>query len=87
MMSLKDEHIKKIVTRCTQITELNIGGRNRISTNSLAHIIQYSSSTLVKLQLNLSNFDLRLIRELKKMSNLKVLIYEDQKNLNRVIGK
>jgi len=85
MMSLKDEHIKKIVTRCTQITELNIGGRNRISTNSLAHIIQYLPSTLVKLQLNLSNFDLRLIRELKKMSNLKVLIYEDQKNLNRVI--
>ena len=87
MMSLKDEHIKKIVTRCTQITELNIGGCNRISTNSLAHIIQYLPSTLVKLQLNLSNFDLRLIRELKKMSNLKVLIYEDQKNLNRVIGK
>ena len=84
-MSLKDEHIKKIVTRCMKITELNIGGRTKISTNSLAYIIQHLPLTLVKLQLNQPNFDIRLVRELKKMSRLKVLIYEDHNNLNRVI--
>ena len=83
MLYLKDEHVRKIVTRCDKLTELNIGGQARLKNESLAYVIQYLPSTLVKLEVNLANFELWQLSELRKMPKLKVLNYEDSWYLDR----
>ena len=46
---LNDEHVKELVTRCNKITDLNLGGRNSITKQSMNFIIEHLQLTLVKL--------------------------------------
>ena len=79
MSHLRDEHVKILVTRCKQITELNLGGWNSgITKKSLSLIIEHLKLTLVKLNLEFTKvrFDLSDLAELKNMKKLKFLHYD-----------
>ena len=75
---LMDKHVKKLVTRCNKITELNFGGWTSITRHSLNYIIENLKSTLVKLNLEFTkvNFHPMDLFKLKSMEKLKILCYE-----------
>ena len=80
--SLTNEHVTKIVTRCSKITELNIGGQTKISSNCLPQIIESLQLTLIKLGLKFEKvqgnpaLELQQLSDLRKMTKLRVLRYE-----------
>jgi hypothetical protein len=78
MHCLTDKHVKKLVTRCNKITELNLGGVNSITKQSLSFIIENLKLTLVKLKFesSLVRFNLNDLLQLKGMENLKLLFYD-----------
>ena len=78
MNRLTDKHVKKLVTRCNKITELNLGGVNLITKQSLSFIIENLQLTLVKLnfKFTLVRFNLNDLLQLKRVENLKLLIYD-----------
>ena len=75
---LRDKHVKKLVTRCNKITELNFGGWTSITRHSLNYIIENLKSTLVKLNLEFTkvNFHPLDLFQLKSIEKLKILCYE-----------
>ena len=72
---LRDQHIKTLVIRCNNITELNFGGRTLITRQSLDFVIEHLKLTLVKLNLLFSNVELASsdIFKLKSMEKLKLI--------------
>jgi hypothetical protein len=76
---LKDNHVKKLVTRCNKITELNLGGPTTLITKkSVNFITEHLQSTLVMLDLGSSNirFDSSDILRMKRMEKLTYLCYD-----------
>ena len=75
---LRDKHVKKLVTRCNKIKELNLGGWTHITRHSLNYIIENLKATLVKLNLEFTkvNFHPMDLFKLKSMEKLKILCYE-----------
>ena len=78
MDCLTDNHVKKLVTRCNKITELNLGGWNSTTRQSLSFIIENLKLTLVKLSYVSSyvKFNPSDLFKLKTMEKLKVLFYD-----------
>jgi hypothetical protein len=74
---LKDWHVKKLVTRCNKIIELDLGGWTSITTKSLDYIIENLKLTLVKLSLEFAflEFESSDLFKLKSMKKLEVLCY------------
>ena len=74
---LKDIHVKKLVTRCNKITELDLGGWTSITTKSLDYIIENLKLTLMKLSLEFAflEFDSSDLFKLKNMKKLEILCY------------
>ena len=81
MSFLRDEHVKKLVTRCNKITELNLGGRRTsITKKSLNLIVEYLQLTLVKLDLRFTKveFDSSDLFKLKSTKKLIHLCYDHE---------
>ena len=78
MEYLGDEHVNILVTRCKNITELNLGGLTSITKNSLNIINQNLKSTLVKLNFAFTDvmLDLSDIFDLKNMEKLELFCYD-----------
>ena len=78
MNCLTDKHVKKLVTRCNKIAELNLGGLTKITKQSLSIIIENLQLTLEKLSFEptLVRFNLNDLLQLKRMENLKLLCYD-----------
>ena len=79
MSFLRDCHVKKLVTRCSKITELDLGGRRTsITKQSLNFIIEHLQSTLVKLNLAHTRaiLDQNDLLKLKSMEKLTLLYYK-----------
>jgi hypothetical protein len=74
---LKDEHVKKLVTRCNKITDLNLGGRTSITKRSLNFVIEHLRLTLVKLDLKFTHVEFNVLK-LKRMEKLKYLCYNNK---------
>ena len=74
---LNDRHVRKLVTRCNKITELDLGGWTSITTKSLDYIIENLNLTLVKLSLEFAflEFDSSDLFKLKRMKRLELLCY------------
>ena len=79
---LKDEHVKKLVTRCNRITDLHLGGRTSITERSLNFVTEQLQLTLVKLDLTLTHVKFNFLK-LKRMEKLKYLGYS---NKNAILG-
>ena len=77
MSCLGDNHIKKLLSRCNKITELNLGGSTLITKQSLNFIIEYLQLTLVKLDFEYTDvtFHISDLFKLRKMEKLKFLCY------------
>ena len=76
-LSVKDEHIYRLVRRCTNLTELNLF-RTGITDLSLVYIIEKQQSTLEKLGLIGTRIDLAMLFELRAMKKLKVLDFNPE---------
>jgi len=76
-LSVKDEHIYRLVRRCTNLTELNLF-RTGITDLSLFYIIEKQQSTLEKLGLIGTSIDLAMLFELRAMEKLKVLDFNPE---------
>ena len=74
---LNDRHVRKLVTRCNKITELDLGGWTSITTKSLDYIIENLNLTLVKLSLEFAflEFESSDLFKLKRMKKLELLCY------------
>lgn len=79
-ISMSDEHVKSLVTRCTKLSELDLTKNTfntSISDNSVTYIIEHLKTTLEKLDLSGCRFiHPHKLLELKSMQRLKVLRYE-----------
>ena len=77
MSCLGDKHIKKLLSRCNKITELNLGGSTLITKQSLDFIIEYLQLTLVKLDFEYTDvtFQISDLFKLRSMEKLKFLCY------------
>ena len=80
MAYLRDEHVKVLVTRCSKITELNLGGSTLITKNSLNFISEHLESTLVKLDFIITEFlfdvnDLLVVKNMKKLKFFRCPLY------------
>lgn len=67
-----DEHIKKLVKRCQNITELDLNYTN-ITNDSVDYIIQNLNESLVKLDVSNTKINSRKLIELKSMKKLDFL--------------
>ena len=74
---LKDEHVKKLVTRCNKITDLNLGGRTSITERSLNFVIEHLQLTLMKLDLEFTHVEFYILK-LRRMKKLKYLCYSNK---------
>ena len=88
MRNLKDEHVNILVTRCNKITELNLGGWNSTTRQSLSFIIENLKLTLVKLSYVSSyvKFNPSDLLKLNRMEKLKVLFYDGHMEDGKDIG-
>ena len=86
MHYLRDKHVKKLVTRCKNITELNLGGWTKITKQSLSFIIENLKLTLVKLSFEPTyvRFNLNDLLQLKRMEKLKILCYAMDEYWNHI---
>ena len=81
MSFLKDNHVKKLVTRCNKITELVLGGcMTSITKTSLNFIREHLQLTLLKLDFENKNveFDSSDLFKLKSMEKLTFLCYNSR---------
>ena len=72
LTSFKDEHVEKLVKRCTKLTVLNLSDTS-ITKNSINSIIEHLRPTLEKLDVTYTRIEFKKLLELKIMSNLKEL--------------
>ena len=73
LWTIQDHHIKEIITRCKNLTELELR-YTQITDKSINTLIEYASENLVRLGVDTySNVEFFKILELKSMSKLKVL--------------
>ena len=77
MDCLRDKHVKKLVTRCNKITDLNLGGFNSTTRQSLSFVIENLNQTLERLNYvpTFVKFDPNDLFNLDKMEKLKVLCF------------
>ena len=77
MNCLRDKHIKKLVKRCNKITDLNLGGWNSTSRQSLNHIIENLKLTLERLCYvpSFVRFNQNDLFKLDRMEKLEVFCY------------
>ena len=80
MAYLTDEHVKVLVTRCSKITELNVGGSTLITKKSLNFISEHLESTLVKLDFIITEFlfdvsDLLVVKNMKRLKLFRFPLY------------
>ena len=84
--NLRDEHVKKLVKRCNNITHLDLS-ETSIANDSVHSIIELLKTTLKKLNVNITNVDFATLLQLKSMPRLKTLIcfdhHEDTENLKQ----
>ena len=84
--NLRDEHVKKLVKRCNNITHLDLS-ETSIANDSVHSIIELLKTTLEKLNVNITNVDFATLLQLKSMPKLKTLIcfdhHEDTENLKQ----
>ena len=73
--SVEDEHISKLVTRCKEITDLQLCGASYITNNSLDYIMK-SLPKLVRLDISETKISAFKILELQFMPELQNLICE-----------
>ena len=73
--SVEDEHILKLVTRCKEITDLQLCGASYITNNSLDYIMK-SLPKLVRLDISETKISAFKILELRFMPELQNLICE-----------
>ena len=81
MSFLKDNHVKKLVTRCNKITELVLGGcMTSLTKSSLNFIREHLQLTLLKLDFENTNveFDSSDLFKLKSMEKLTFLCYNSR---------
>ena len=74
--NLQDEHVKKLVKRCNNITHLDLS-MTSITNNSVHSIIKQLKASLEKLDVSRTNVDFATLLELKSMPALKTLICFD----------
>ena len=86
---LRDQHIKTLVIRCNNITELNFGGRTLITRQSLYFVIEHLKLTLVKLNLLFHNIELASsdIFKLKSMEKLKLISCFSYSSISQTLKK
>ena len=70
---LRDRHVKKLLTRCNKITELNLGGTTLITKKSLNFIVEHLQETLVQLNLEGTGASFDCAIELFKLRSMKKL--------------
>ena len=78
--NIHDFHVEALVTRCNQITELNISSENTTN-KAISHIVNNLSESLVKLGIyKLKKEMFEEIKLLKKLENLSIqpLLYEEE---------
>jgi len=71
--NLIDEHVKKLINRCNNITHLELS-YTLITNDSVRSIIEILDTSLEKLNVSETNVDLASLLQLKSMSELKTLI-------------
>ena len=71
MTFLRDDHVKKLVTRCNKITELNLGGQlTSITKQSLNFIFEHLQLTLEKLYMRFTNAKFNAYYDLLKLKSM-----------------
>ena len=70
--SLDDEQLKKLLTRCNKLIELDISG-TQVSNESIATIVKLLSPTLKKLEASCENINLSGLLKLASMPNIQAL--------------
>jgi hypothetical protein len=82
--NLQDEHVKKLVKRCNNITHLDLSSTS-ITNNSVHSIIGQLRASLEKLNVSRTKVDFATLLELKSMPALRTLICPDEniKNLKQ----
>jgi hypothetical protein len=84
--NLQDEHVKKLVKRCNNITHLNLY-HTKITNDSVHSIIEHLKTSLEELNVsNTGNIDFASLLQLKSMSRLKTLICDEPVNDNEEEG-
>ena len=71
LSELGDKHIKTLVTRCNKITDLNLGGWNSTTRQSLNFIIENLKLTLVRLTY-VPTFDLIKLDRMENVRNVRL---------------
>ena len=74
--NLQDEHVKKLVERCNNITHLNLSD-TLITNDSVHSIIDQLKASLKKIDVAQTNVDFATLIQLKSMPALKTLICDD----------
>jgi hypothetical protein len=74
--NLQDEHVKKLVERCNNITYLNLSD-TLITNDSVHSIIDQLKASLKKIDVAQTNVDFATLIQLKSMPALKTLICDD----------
>ena len=82
--NLQDEHVKKLVKRCNNITHLDLSSTS-ITNNSVHSIIGQLKASLEKLKVSGTEVDLATLLELKSMPTLKTLIVDSFVDLHKEI--
>ena len=72
-VNLKNEHVKKLVKRCNNITHLDLN-HTAITNDSFHSIIEQLKASLEDLNVYLTDVDFATLFELKSMPALKTLI-------------
>jgi hypothetical protein len=84
--NLQDEHVKKLVKRCNNITHLNLYS-TKITNDSVHSIIEHLKASLEELNVsNTGNIDFASLLQLKSMSALKTLICDEPVHDNKEEG-
>ena len=77
MNRLRDKDVKKLVTRCNKITDLNLGGWNSTTSRSLNLIIENLKVTLERLSLtSFVRFNQNDLFNLDRLEKLEVLCFD-----------
>ena len=74
--NLHDEHVKKLVKRCNNITHLDLSDTS-ITNDSVCSIIEKLKASLEKLDVSYTNVDFATLLQLRSMPALKTLICFD----------
>ena len=77
--NLQDEHVKKLIKRCNNITHLDLSGTS-ITNDSMHSIIEHLKTSLEELNVSSNNVDFASLFQLKSMPTLKTLICDEPVN-------